>query len=267
MLTARLQRAGGPRVPGALSCASTARRLGRELAALLDLLLPPLCPFCRERSAEPAEPLCAPCLEELTAPTGPCCPRCAQPFAATEGSSHLCGACLKTPPPFAWVAPLGAYGGVLREVIGRFKHGGAVSLDRPLGTLLSRRLAGLHPGYRPDLVLPVPLHPQRLTERTYNQALLVARRLGRLWQVPAPRRQLRRVRPTPSQKGLGAADRRRNVRGAFKLETPVAGARVLLIDDVMTTGATASECARILRQGGAAEVAVAVLARAARGAS
>jgi ComF family protein len=117
---------------------------------------------------------------------------------------------------------------------------------------------------RPDLLIPVPLHYSRLRERTYNQALLLARVLGRRWRQPVLPRLLVRSRPTPQQQGLKAEVRRQNLKGAFALNRQLNGERVLLIDDVVTTGATVRECSRVLLEGGAGEVVVAVLARARR---
>jgi ComF family protein len=113
-----------------------------------------------------------------------------------------------------------------------------------------------------DLIVPVPLHPTRLRLRTYNQSLLLAVVLGRQLRTPVARRLLTRTRATPPQQGLPAEIRRRNLRGAFALRQKLIGDRVLLVDDVLTTGATVRECGRILREGGAAEVAVAVIGRA-----
>jgi ComF family protein len=163
------------------------------------------------------------------------------------------------------VAAAGLYQEGLREAVHRFKFRGDLGLDRPLGELLAEALSGqAAPGWRPDLVVPVPLHRRRLAERTYNQSLLLARAVARSWRVPVPARLLLRTRATPPQQGLSAEERRRNLRGAFALRQPLGGERVLLVDDVLTTGATARECARVLRDGGAGEVAVAVLARACR---
>jgi ComF family protein len=114
----------------------------------------------------------------------------------------------------------------------------------------------------PDLLIPVPLHRSRLSERTYNQSLLLARALGKEWRIPVAARRLLRVRATSPQQGLSEQLRRANMKGAFALSAPLAGEKVLLIDDVLTTGATAAECSRILLEGGAGEVGVAVLGRA-----
>jgi ComF family protein len=128
-----------------------------------------------------------------------------------------------------------------------------------LATVLERDGALL-----PELLIPVPLHYSRLRERTYNQALLLARVLGRRWRLQVLPRLLVRSRPTPQQQGLKAEVRRQNLKGAFALNQKLNGERVLLIDDVVTTGATVRECSRVLLEGGAGEVVVAVLARARR---
>ena len=139
------------------------------------------------------------------------------------------------------------------------------AVGRLLGELLAIRVReALADGElsRPDRLVPVPLHPWRLWQRGFNQAELIAAALGRDIGVPVLAGALRRVRNTPPQSGLGAASRRTNLRGAFSAAVEVAGRHVLLIDDVMTTGATARECAGVLRQAGAATVEIAVLGRA-----
>ncbi len=236
-----------------------------ELAALLDLLLPPACPLCRTESPGlPLGTLCTGCLSDIP-PLGPSrCPRCALPYPAPDGSVHLCEACLRSAPPFVSVAAAGVYGDALRRAIHRFKYEGAIDLDRPLSSLLADSVAVALPDFRADLIVPVPLHPARLRERTYNQALLLARRMGRRTGIPVSPRLLERTRPTPAQQGLSATQRRRNLRGSFAMRSGLDGESVLLVDDVMTTGATARECSRVLMAGGAGRVAVAVLGRAPR---
>lgn len=238
--------------------------LRTELFGLLDLLFPPACPLCgTETSDRPPHSFCPACLAGVHPLAAPCCPRCALPYATEEGTVHLCEACLRDEPPFRRVAAAGIYEETLRLAVQRFKYQGAVSLDRPLGELLA---SALETGgeARPDLLVPVPLHRTRLRERTYNQSLQLARVLGRRWRLPVAARLLLRTRPTPPQQGLKAEVRRQNLKGAFALRQGLSGERVLLIDDVLTTGATARECSRILLEGGAGEVAVAVLARARR---
>lgn len=236
--------------------------LRAELRGLLDLLLPAACPLCGGSPEQGAtEVLCAACLDGIHPPDSACCPRCALPYPLPFGHDHLCEDCLRHEPPFLWTRCLGWYEGTLRQAVQRFKYHGAVHLDRPLGRLLATSLEQARTSFRPDLLIAVPLCRQRLRERTYNQSLLLARELGRHWRLPAPSRQLRRVRPTPPQQGLTARERRRNLKGAFALAEPLDGERVLLVDDVMTTGATARECGATLLAGGASAVAVAVLAR------
>jgi ComF family protein len=114
-----------------------------------------------------------------------------------------------------------------------------------------------------DLVVPVPLQQKRLQQRSYNQALLLAREVARIRRLPLKNNLLIKVRETESQQGLSAGDRVKNLHGAFQLEEDLSGERILLIDDVMTTGATVATCSQVLIEGGAAEVYVAVIGRAA----
>ncbi len=236
-----------------------------ELIALFDLLLPPACPLCRTESPGlPHGSLCPECLSDIPLLGPSRCPRCALPYPATDGSAHLCEACLRSEPPFASVAAAGIYGGALRRAVHRFKYEGGVDLDRPLSALLARALLPTLCGVRPDLIVPVPLHRARLRERTYNQALLLARGVARQTGIDLAPRLLERILPTLSQQGLSSRQRRRNLRGAFALREKLDGERIVLIDDVLTTGATAHACSRVLLEGGAGEVVVAVLARAPR---
>ncbi|MEZ4599796.1 MAG: ComF family protein [Syntrophotaleaceae bacterium] len=235
----------------------------RELSGLIDLLLPPACPLCGGLLNQGGrQNFCTACMQGIHPVSPPHCPRCLLPYPSQEGSDHLCQSCLLDPPSFAMVNSVGLYEDSLRQAIHRFKYRGVFSLDRPLGILLAAALESLGPDPAPDLLIPVPLHASRLRQRGYNQSLLLARVLGRRWKKPVPTRLLVRKRPTMPQQGLKAADRLRNLKGAFEVRFPIDGQSVLLIDDVMTTGATARECARTLLKAGAREVSVAVLGRA-----
>lgn len=235
--------------------------LRRELIGLTDLCFPPVCPLCRQ-ALQASELFCSACSEAIIPVVSPRCPRCDLPFGAADGGDHLCQSCLQDPPPFLWAKSVGLYDGTLRRAVRKFKYEGDFNLDRPLASLMKDALQGPLDDFRPDLLLPVPLHVDRLRQRSYNQALLLASFLGRSRQLPVASRLLLRTRPTPPQIGFKAPQRRRNLRGAFALSRPLQGERVLLVDDVMTTAATARECSRTLLDGGASAVAVAILARA-----
>ena len=151
----------------------------------------------------------------------------------------------------------------MREAVHAFKFRGRRAMAAPLGDLLVEAMDGRLPAGLPGLLVPVPLHPRRQRERGFNQASLLARRVARIWRVPVHDDVLVRAVATPSQTELDAPARRANVRDAFRLRRPelVAGRHVLLVDDILTTGATLSECARSLRTGGAAVVGALTVAR------
>jgi len=241
--------------------------IGRTIAdPLLDLLLPPRCPSCQRR-CETARFFCPDCARRITPLSPPLCLRCGAPF--TSPPDHLCEKCLRRPPHFTRARAAAHYrthsrthsADPLAAVIGRFKYGPDPTLAPILIEVLCRNLplAIDH-----EVLVPVPLHIDRLRWRGFNQAALLARALARRSGIPCDPKLLRRQRPTPPQVGLGEGERRRNIRGAFTVRRPeaVADRTVLLIDDVYTTGATANECARTLRHEGARRVDVLVVARA-----
>lgn len=197
-------------------------------------------------------------------PESPLCTVCGLPFAGV-GPDHLCLGCRSRLPKFRRARARAAVdrhaSSPLIEVLARFKYARDISLAPVLSALLVESLP-LAPAH--DLIVPIPLHPERLRWRGFNQAVPLARALGGAGGCPVDPFALMRSRPTAPQVGLGASDRRRNVRGAFTVRHPsrVRGRTILLVDDVMTTGATAHECARVLTRAGARAVDVVVLARA-----
>jgi ComF family protein len=242
--------------------------LAREwLTALADLVFPPFCPVCRARLGEGRrDPLCGACWARLERIRPPVCRVCGLPLGALPGSAldgRRCGPCRLHPPAFAYARAAAEYGETVRRAIHAFKFGGRRALATPLGDLLAGvDLADVAaPG--PDLLVPVPLYPSRQRQRGFNQAELLAARLGRLSGLSVDRRALRRRRGTAVQADLPARERAANVRGAFVVGRPerVAGRDVLLVDDVMTTGATAGSCAAALLDAGAATVGVLTVAR------
>lgn len=236
------------------------------MVAALDLLFPALCPVCESPLGDDRrDPLCGACWGAIPRLRGPRCPRCGAPAVAPVGApgpvtaGAPCAACIARPPAFHYACAAAAYAGTVREAMHAFKFGSRRALARPLAALVVEEcgpLAGV------DALVPVPLAPGRERERGFNQARLLAERLARALAVPVQPRWLRRARPTRPQSELGAAERRDNVRDAFRASPAVAGRHVVVVDDVLTTGATAGECARALRRAGAERVGVLTVARA-----
>lgn len=244
------------------------------LTAALDLVFPPFCPACAERLG-PArrDPLCGGCWEGLERISTPGCAVCGLPFFGfvqeagrgdpAEGGRLICGACRRHRPAFAYARAAARYGDHARDALHAFKFGGRRALASPLGDLLAELGPALPlPGV--DVIVPVPLHPRRERERGFNQSWLLARRVAAAWRITARADVLIRPVATAPQTALGGEARRLNVGGAFRVRRPelVAGRHVLLVDDIMTTGATAEACARALREAGAATVGVVTVARA-----
>jgi ComF family protein len=227
--------------------------------AALDLVFPALCPVCDATLGEGRrDPLCGSCWSAIPRLTSSGCPRCGAPLAA--GDSSACGACLADPPSWDWARAAAEYAGVVREAIHAFKFQGRRALARPLAGLILAQCGDALAGDVSALV-PVPLASAREQERGYNQAALLAEAVGAGTTVAVRPRWLARVRATLAQSDLGAADRRANVRGAFVASPAAAGHHVVVVDDVLTTGATAAECARAVRAAGAARVGVLTVAR------
>lgn len=226
----------------------------------LGLIMPHRCLRCGD-TVGGAPGLCAACypkIEFLAEEGCPCCGvRVPQP-------GLLCGACLRQPPPWSRARSAFAYTPESRDLVLRFKHADATHMAPVLAAWLHR--AGGDSLRAADLLVPVPLHWRRLFFRRYNQSALLARQLSAHCGVPADVTVLKRVRDTRPQGHLRRGQRQDNVRTAFRVTDPrrVAGLRVVLLDDVLTTGATVSACARALRAAGAADVAVLTLARVMR---
>ncbi|MDR2013537.1 MAG: ComF family protein [Rhodanobacter sp.] len=233
------------------------RTIGAIAQRLLRIALPPRCLLCGAAGAH-GHDLCAGCAAEMAINTV-CCPRCALPLSTP---APLCGDCLNHEPPFvaAW-APW-RYAHPLDLLEARFKFHGDLAAGRVLAERLVERARTDAPAL-PDLIIPVPLHPARLRQRGYNQALELARPLAAALTVPLSHDRMLRGRKTLAQTGLDRQARRRNLRGAFVVPQGVAlPAHVVLFDDVMTTGATLREGARTLLRAGAQRVDVWALARA-----
>lgn len=230
---------------------------------LVDLLLPPACMACDEPVREPLS-LCAACWSALPEIAGARCQQCGLPLPTQWQTETHCLGCLHEPPPFERAHAPYLYDGPARRVVIRFKNG-KERWAIPMAAAMHRAAPGWATPEK--LLIPVPLHRWRLAARSYNQALVLARALGKLGGAEVAADWLIRVKNTPSTRGLKRAQRLRNVSGAFRVRPECAarlqGRHILMVDDVMTTGATAAACARVLRRAGAARVDVITYARVA----
>ena len=222
----------------------------------IDRLFPATCLLCGAGTRTGLD-ACEGCIEDLPL-NGLACPRCAMPLPIDS----VCGQCLTEPSPVAAAVCAFRYAWPVREVLLRFKTGGDLAAGRMLSEVMARRLDALGIIPPPDWTLvPVPLARGRIGERGFNQAERIARVLGGRIGLGVEPRLVRRVRSSVDQKGLGAQERRRNLDGAF-VARPCAGRRLIVVDDVLTTGATTEAVARCLLDAGAAEIRVWCLARA-----
>lgn len=197
---------------------------------------------------------CLPCRDSLPYMSPIHCLVCALPIA-TPG---ICGACLAHTPAFDRSAAALNYSFPVDALLHSLKYGSNLALAPVLASLLTARVEAED---MPDCIMPMPLHPAKLRERGFNQALEIGRHVSERLHIPLLPAACRRIRDTPSQTGLPWKARGKNVRNAFSCETDLAGRRIAMLDDVMTTGATLNELAKVLRQGGAASVSAWVVAR------
>ena len=213
------------------------------------------CALCGQRCGDLG--LCPGCVADLPF-QGPACRRCALPLPAGE----VCGACLAAPPSHDEAVAIFSYAPPVDAMIQRLKFGGDLAYARTLGKIMAIELER-RAVCRPQMIIPVPLHPARLVARGFNQAVELARPVAERFGIPLARTACVRTRATAEQSRLSAAERRSNVRNAFRVTRPVTGADVSVVDDVMTTGSTANEIAQTLLANGAQSVGVLTLARAA----
>lgn len=233
---------------------------------MADLLFPPQCVLCMNLlDGEKPGSACSLCASQLRHLGDTICPLCGVPFPDSSPGAHLCARCLDTPPDFDVARATVEYRPPIQEAIIDFKYKKRTYLLECLSRLLMENplLVGFDRSY--DTILPVPMHPRKLRKRTYNQSVLLAARLSGKTGIPVDRMNLVKTRATPPQSFLAREDRMTNIRGAFSLRKPgrVEGKNILVVDDVMTTGTTLNECARVLKKAGAARVDAATVARTA----
>lgn len=207
--------------------------------------------------------LCAPCQAELPRVQS-ACRRCALALGPQPPRQRLCGQCSANPPPFEHCYALGDYEFPLRQLIARLKFHGRFSIGATLGQLLALRLAPVFRLTPPDALLPVPLHTGRLRQRGFNQSMEIARQLSGHLTVPIAPGYCQRVRASKPQRGLGAAARKKNVQGIFRIAAEAMHStprHIVIVDDVVTTMATVKAIAYLLKKEGVERVDVACLAR------
>lgn len=236
--------------------------LQAALRPVLDYVLPPRCPACGV-IVDDLGLLCGDCWSSVDFIGEPLCARCGVDIPASAGEGALCGACIAQPPPFDRARAVMRYGETGRTIAHRLKYGRRVSLADVMANHMARLLP--HEGREDVILVPVPLHRWRIWTRGFNQAALIASRIGRRTGLPVELDLIRRIKSTPPLHALRRSERAKIVQGAFALgpgaNSKLIGKTVILVDDIWTTGATASACARLLRKGGASQIHIICWAR------
>jgi ComF family protein len=234
----------------------------------LELIYPPKCHICQSfliSDGDRVGHICTDCFESLVRISSPLCPVCGIPFISRVEKDHLCGNCLRKRPYFDALAAPFLYEGGIMDAIHQIKYNGRTYIAGSVGELaasLAKKRFGDTNGF---LMMPVPLHPKRLKERGFNQSLVLVRAIAPSLEIEIDFLSLRRIKYTNPQTGLKQIERQRNVRGAFGLigRPELKGKKVILVDDVATTGSTLNECAKVLKRAGCERVFCLVLARTA----
>jgi len=239
--------------------------LKRFLSGLADIIFPPRCLTCDSiLDNQENHALCPACFSKIKFIKSFLCTCCGIPFYGAGESDHLCGDCLTSKPAFSVARAVGRYETTFLDAIHSFKYRGKTTHGKILGKLMAEYE---YPSFSISdytLIMPVPLHPKRLRERGFNQSVILAREIAGRFPIPLDFLTLKRYMYTEPQINLGKKDRESNVRGAFKVMEPdrIKDQRIILVDDVYTTGSTVKECARVLMKSKARAVAVLTLARA-----
>ncbi len=226
------------------------------LNKFLNILFPESCPVCKKPSGDhKTAPICAECWDGIAPYNGPICRTCGKPLVSD--ASIECSACIIGKPAFKQARSFGLYDGTLKEAINILKYHKIKRLSKPLSAIILRTgIAGI------DAVLPVPLYKKRLRHREFNQSALLAKYLAGSISVPLAIDCLVKVRDTMPQVGLSAQEREKNIKNAFEVRDKkfIQGKTLMLVDDVITTGATVRECSKQLKKAGAKDIYVIALA-------
>lgn len=222
----------------------------------LNILFPETCPVCQHPAKDHyTAPICSDCWQAVSPYEGPMCRRCGKPLVSDV--STTCGECLEDEPAFLFARSFGLYEGVLKKAISLLKFYGIKRLSRPLSDVMSQLKIP-----ETDIMIPVPLHEKRLRKREFNQSALIAEYLAASQVITVMLDCLVKVRDTMPQVGLSSQERRKNIKGAFAINNKslISGKDIVLVDDVVTTGATVRECSKVLKKAGARDIYVITLA-------
>jgi ComF family protein len=238
--------------------------LAEVLNDLSEVIFPPQCLNCTEiMHPSNGQIFCPACKEQINFITGKCCRICGTTFPDSPAEGHLCGDCLGEKPYFSYARAIFSYKDIILNAIHQFKYKSNLST----GEILASFMAGFS---FPDidfadytLIIPVPLHVKRLRERGFNQSLILARAIGEKRKITVDFSVLKRRKFTLTQTGSNKKERKNNIKGSFEVsdKKKIDGKKIILVDDVYTTGATVNECAKILTKSGAQKVSVLTLAR------
>jgi len=232
----------------------------------LNFLYPPVCQICGQQRSSAAEGfVCPACRRKVRWVVAPFCNRCGLPYEGEITAAFECANCRDTKFYFRFARSAVLANDLILDIIHRYKYGGGLWFERFLAGLLIQQALPALSQEKWDLIVPIPLHPVKQREREFNQAEQLARRLGRAAGLPVNVHLVRRVKSTTTQTLLGRRQRADNVAGAFALcaRKRLNGEKIVLLDDVLTTGATTSACARVLRKAGAGDICVWTVARGA----
>lgn len=237
------------------------RNFSNALSPIVDFLYPPLCPLCR-KAVEAQSGLCVACWSQLVMPGEPSCGLCQRPFDEAVESGSICAPCMADPPRHDGIAAATLYNDTSRQLVLAFKHANKLGTGRLMARLMSGKLSFVDPQW---VIVPVPLHRARLWRRGYNQAAVLAHHLSASTGARLCVDALVRRKRTPSLGGLGRKARARTLSGAIaphpSRQGAIAGASVVLVDDVLTSGATSDACVSALKRAGAEKVVIACFAR------